>query len=177
MSQIVNDPRRLGADLRERRKGAGLSQLEAAAAAGIGRSTLIHLEQGGRNVNLSSVLAVADVVGAVVGVQEESGEQIERRRLRADEQMQLGRRRESHLALALDLALRRRNALEALEDARRMVELWKRNRTCSSFYIDAWSKILKGDAERVAKRIRDIDPQWLDAMLQNTPFSRALAAK
>jgi transcriptional regulator with XRE-family HTH domain len=176
MSHIADSLRRLGADLRDRRQSAGLSQVATAAAAGVGRSTLIHLEQGKKNVNLSSALAIAEVVGAVVGVQNERAEQVERRHLRADEALRLARRREAHFALAIDLALGRSSALRALEDARNMVALWKRDRTCSPFYIDGWSKLLRGDAGQVARRIRDIDPQWQDAMFQNTPFSRALAS-
>ena len=164
---------RVGAELRERRRLAGLSQNAVASAAGVGRSTLIHLEQGKKSVSLSSVLAIAEAVGAKVGVHDDGAELGERRRLRLDEALKLARRREAHLSLALDLALGRPSAIRALSDARRMVDLWKRDRTCSSFYIDGWSKVLKDSSEQVARRIRDIDANWLDAMLQNTPFSGA----
>lgn len=167
--------RRLGGELRDRRRSAGLSQIAVAGAAGVGRSTLIHLEQGKKDVRLSNALAIAQAVGATVTIQDEAAELIERRRLRAEEGFKLARRREAHLGLALDLALARPRALRALRDAREAVDLWKRERTCSAFYVEGWSKVLRGDAAQVARRIRNIDSQWLDAMLQNTPFSRALA--
>ena len=166
---------RLGSELRERRRSAGLSQNAAASAAGVGRSTLIHLEQGNTNVSLSNALAIARVVGATVAIQGESADHAERRRLRSEEALKLARRREAHLALSVDLALDRPGANRALADARKMVEIWKRDRTCSALYIDGWSRVLKGEAPKVAGRMRGIDPQWMDAMFQNTPFSRALA--
>jgi len=175
MSNNRNSLRQLGSQLREKRLAAGLSQLGAAQAAGVGRSTLIHLEHGQKDVRLSNVLSIADAIGASFGLNGESPEQLERLRLRAEEALKLARRRGSHLKLAVNLALRRPAALQALRDARDMVALWKRNRTCSEHYVAEWTRILAGAPAQVAGKIRDIDEQWLDALLQNTPFSRALA--
>ena len=175
IQDITDGVRRFGADLRDRRRAAGLSQVAVAGAAGVGRSTLINLEQGRQDVRLSNALAIAEALGAALTIVDEARELTERRRARAEEDFKLARRREAHLGLAVDLALARPRAKRALLDAREAVELWKRERTCSAFYIDGWSKVLKGDAAQVARRIRSIDPQWLDAMLQNTPFSRAVA--
>lgn len=141
----------------------------------MGRSTLIHLEQGSKDVRLSNALAVAEAVGTTVTVQGESPELAERRRLRAEDALRLARRREAHLHFAVGLALGRPAALRGLEEARQMVQLWKRERSCSAFYIEGWSKVLRGSAAQVARRIQEIEPNWLDAMLQNTPFSRIVA--
>ena len=175
MSQITDSLAEIGRKLRERRVAAGLSQAEAAALARVGRSTLIHLEGGKKDSRLSNVLSVAHSVGASLELRGGPQEHLERLRLRADEASRLARRRQAHLKLALDLALDRPDALRALDDARAMVSLWKRDRTCSEHYIVEWSRILKGNPVQVARRIRDIDEPWLDALLQNTPFSRALS--
>ena len=167
----------LGSGLRKRREAAGLTQVAAARAAGVGRSTLIHFEQGGKDVRISNVIAMAKAVGATVLLQGESSEGLQRLQLRREEDLKLARRREQHLRLALDLALGRPRSAAILERARAMVALWRRNRTCSEFYIDGWSRVLKGDPPRVARSIRDIEPEWLDAMLQNTPFGPDLAGR
>lgn len=177
MGNISNKAGSIGARLRERRRAAGISQAAAAAAAGIGRSTLIHFEHGRKDIRLSNAVAMAEAVGASIGVQADSPERLERARLRSAEALKLARRREAHVRLAVDLALGRPSALRALEDARRIVGMWKRDGTCSTFYIDGWSRILKGDCLRVARRIRDIDADWTDAMLQNSPFSLAAVAR
>lgn len=175
MSRIESRASSLGRSLRDRRREAGLSQADVARAAGIGRSTLIHLEQASKDVRLGNLLAVAEAVGSAVGVQAESPDLAERRLLRLEEALKLARRREAHLRFAADLALGRREALQALEEARGMVGLWKRDRTCSEFYIAGWSKVLAGDHAQVAGAISDMDQRWLDAMLQNTPLARIVA--
>lgn len=176
MYRIKDELAELGRDLRERRVAAGLSQVAVARTAGVGRSTLIHLEQGSKDVRLSNAQAVARAVGTTVTVGGEPMKLAERRQLRSEEALRLARRREAHLHLAVGLALGRRESLRALAEARRMVHLWQRDRTCSDFYIKEWSRVLGGNAAQVARRIQEITPDWLDAMLQNTPFSRALAA-
>jgi transcriptional regulator with XRE-family HTH domain len=177
MSQDRNNLVRLGRQLREKRVAAGLSQVDAARAAGVGRSTLIHLEQGRKDIRLSNVVSVAEALGASFGLDAGLPEQAERLRARSEEAGKLAARRQAHLKLALDLALGRVAAIRALDDARHMVALWKRDRTCSEHYIKAWSRILSGPPAKVAARLRDVDEHWLDALLQNTPFSRAIAAR
>jgi transcriptional regulator with XRE-family HTH domain len=166
-----------GQELRQRRRAAGLSQIETAKGARVGRSTLIHLEQGAKDVRLSSAFAIAQAVGASIAIGGEPAELAGRRQARAEESLRLAARRERHLRLALDLALGRPGALRALEAARAMVRLWKTAGTCSPFYIERWSKVLRGEPTRVARRIGRIDPEWLDAMLQNTPFTEVPAAR
>jgi transcriptional regulator with XRE-family HTH domain len=166
-----------GAQFRERRLAAGLSQSVAAERAKVGRSTLIHFEQGRKDVRLSNVLALAAAIGASFGMRAESPEHAERVHLRSQEAMKMMSRRHAHARIALDLALRRPPALRALVEARSMVTLWKRHRTCSEHYIDAWSRILRGKPGQVAARLHDIDPRWIDALLQNTPFPGSSAGQ
>lgn len=167
--------KRLGRDLRERRRAVGLSQADVAKSARVGRSTLIHLEQGDKDVRLSKALAIAGAVGTSIAVEGESPELARRRQARAEEALRLAARRERHLRIAVDLALGRPDALRSLDEARDMVRLWKRDGTCSPFYVDGWSKVLRGRPAHVARRIQGIEAQWLDAMLQNTPFPGAVA--
>src|SRR6266849_6026362 len=149
MSAIKHRAEHLGKQLRDKRVAAGLSQLRAAQTAGVGRSTLIHLEQGHKDVRLSNVLSIAEAIGASFGLQSESPERLERLRLRAEAALKAARRRQAHSHLALDMALKRPHALRALDDARSMVSLWRKNRTCSAHYIDEWSRILKGTPAQV----------------------------
>lgn len=175
MSTERNTLKGLGSRVRERRLAAGISQAGAARAAGVGRSTLIHFEQGRKDIRLSNALAIADAVGTSLGIESANSPQVDRFRARAEHQAKLGRRRERHLALAVDLAMGRSAALKALRDARSMVKLWQRDHTCSEYYIREWSRILSGSPSRVAGRMREIPEGWRDAMFQNTPFSMALA--
>lgn len=169
--------RNLGGRLRDRRVAMGQSQASAARAAGVGRSTLIHFEHGRKDIRLSSLLAIADAVGVSVGLDAgDPAPDAERVRLRGEQRQEAAARRERHYAIAIDLALGRPSALNALRDARAMVALWKRNRTCSDYYIKEWSRILAGTPAQVAGRIRGIDEDWRDALFQNTPFSKAFPA-
>ena len=76
----------------------------------------------------------------------------------------------AHLRIALDLVLGERAAVAGLAEARKIVELWKRERVCSPFYFDAWKKILTGSPRAVGKALARMDEQWAPALLQNTPF-------
>lgn len=62
----------------------------------------------------------------------------------------------------------------ALEDARKMVDLWEHNAVCGPFYIDSWKRILTGSAQEVGRAIASIDAEWADALFQNTPFGPLL---
>ena len=76
----------------------------------------------------------------------------------------------AHLRLALDLILEKPAALAALADARNMVALWARERTCSAFYIDTWRALLEGAPGDAARALAQMDPQWESALMQNSPF-------
>ena len=56
---------KLGLTLKALREKRGLSQEDMARTAGIGRSTLVHLENGA-DVRLSKVTAVARVLGVEI---------------------------------------------------------------------------------------------------------------
>ena len=164
----------VGSALRAFREAKRLSQDTVAKAAGIGRSTLVHLENGA-DVRLAKIAAVASTLGVSLRATAEPAALVERQLARAQMNERNLKLKNAHLRLALDLILEKPAACAALADARGMVELWSRARTCSPFYIDAWRKILQGAAIDVGKALAQMDSQWASALMQNSPFGAVLA--
>lgn len=102
-------------------------------------------------------------------------ERHERRRARTRAEQHLHALRTEHLHIARDLLCSEPAAITALDDARRMVEVWSQNATCSSFYIDNWRELLCGAPAEVGKALTHIDAKWEAALLQNSPFGVRLA--
>ena len=159
----------IGASLRALREKTGLSQETVAKAAGIGRSTLVHLE-GGADARLSKIAAVAKTLGADIEVVAEPKDFVERKQARLRQTVRIQSLQKAHLRIALDLMLGEPTTIKALRDARKMVDLWERDRVCSPFYIKSWKKILGGVPREVGKALSCIDQDWEPALLQNTPF-------
>lgn len=59
----LRSPARVGSALRAARASAGLTQSEAAAAAGVSRDALSRVENGRRGVRAETLCAVLDVCG------------------------------------------------------------------------------------------------------------------
>ena len=76
-----------------------------------------------------------------------------------------------HQRIALDLATlpaKARNPM--IERARGVVDRWRRERLCSSDYIDRWTHILELPASEMAlAMVSDADP-WGPALRQNSPW-------
>lgn len=166
---MIHNRYELGAALRKLRKNKGLSQEAVAKAAGIGRSTLVHLENGA-DARLSKIAAVARFLGADIEAVAESSDLAARRQARLQQAIRVQSLQQAHLRIALDLMVGKPATIKALKGAREMVELWERKRVCSPFYIDAWKRVLKGTAQEVGKALSRIDEKWAPALLQNTPF-------
>ena len=170
----------VGSSLRAFREAKRMSQDAVAKAAGIGRSTLVHLENGA-DVRLAKIAAVASTLGVSLCAMAEPAAPaapaalVARLLARAQMNERNLKLQNAHLRLALDLILEKPAACAALADARNMVELWSRARTCSPFYIDAWRKILQGPAMDVGKALAQMDSQWESALMQNSPFGAVLA--
>ena len=167
----------VGSSLRAFRQAKRMSQDAVAKAAGIGRSTLVHLENGA-DVRLAKIVAVASTLGVSLRATAEPAAPaalVERQLARAQMNERNLKLQNAHLRLALDLILEKPAACAARADARNMVELWSRARTCSPFYIDAWRKILQGPAMDVGKALAQMDSQWESALMQNSPFGAVLA--
>ncbi|WP_285320805.1 helix-turn-helix transcriptional regulator [Pseudarthrobacter sp. lyk4-40-TYG-27] len=71
--KAIQDARELGEQVKRHRLHAGLSQETLARAIGVGRSTIIDLEQG-RNVSISTALKVLAQLGAGIGITGTSAE-------------------------------------------------------------------------------------------------------
>lgn len=171
MSQISNIV--LGNSFRALREQKGLSQDALAKAAGIGRSTLVHLENGA-DVRLSKITAVAEALNTSIETTAEPKALAERRQARLQLSLRLLTLQNAHLRIALDLMLEAPTALAALNEARGMVELWAREKVCSAFYIDTWRQLLSGSSRDAGMALARIDKKWESALLQNSPFGASL---
>ena len=61
---------------------------------------------------------------------------------------------------------------EILQRAAQRIELWQRNKLCSSYYIRFWSSVVKsGDSEAFKAKVLGAPKRRAAAMMQNTPFS------
>ena len=159
--------------IREAREGAGLSQLALSARIGVSRGTVEHIERlsGKVDVGFMKVAAAAREAGLRLGLYRENPAILERKLERERAAVRAAKARERHFRIALQLATRDPGAVSKLREARRMVALWKEARSCSPEYIDGWSRIVNEEPLLAAKRLLEVDPAWLDAMFQNTPFA------
>lgn len=102
----------------------------------------------------------------------QSSRDMPRKMARLEQQLRRGERRERHLRLAVDLAHDEAGAAAKVAKARHRVELWRSNQSCSLFYIDRWSELLKLPPRKMAKAMSSLGA-WEDAMFQNSPWSWA----
>lgn len=173
MEQIKNIL--IGPAFKNLREKQGLTQESLAKAAGIGRSTLVHLESGA-DVRLSKISAVANALGAALEAAAEPAALTERRQARLQQSLRTHSLQNAHLRIAIDLLLDDPAAIAALDDARKMVDLWEREQVCSAFYIHTWRQLLRGGPRDVGASMARIDKPWESALLQNSPFAAQLQA-
>jgi transcriptional regulator with XRE-family HTH domain len=156
--------------IKEARLRKGLTQEDLAERAQVSRAVLSKLEQGKKPVQsdtLDRLLAALEVrprVDAFSGVDS-------RKLARLEEEIKRLERRERHLRLAVRLT-EDESAAALVARARQRVHLWRRNRSCSPFYIDRWSRVLALPPREIAKEMATLG-EWEDAMLQNSPWSWA----
>lgn len=161
-----------GAQIRNERLARGLSQVGLARAAKVSRTVLSRLEQGRPSPVQTDVLDRL-FVALDVKPQLPADAVLEARRLaRFEQQVKVGEQRSRHLRLALQLAGDRASARRLIGKAKNVVELWRRNRTCSPFYIKRWSALLALPPGELAKAMASIG-DWENALFQNTPWSWA----
>jgi hypothetical protein len=61
---------------------------------------------------------------------------------------------------------------EILQRAAQRIQLWQRDKLCSSYYIRFWSSVVKaGDSETFKAKVLGASKRRSAAMMQNTPFS------
>lgn len=161
-----------GGLIRKERLAKGLKQAELAHAARVSRTILSRLEQGKPSPVQTDVL---DRILQALEVRPQVAADTtleERRRARLEQREKLEQRRNRHLRLAVELATNRKAARGLMARARSVVELWRRNKTCSPLYIKRWSELLALSPGEFAKRMACLG-EWEDALFQNTPWSWA----
>ena len=161
-----------GAQIRNERLAKGWTQAGLARAAKVSRTVLSRLEQGTPSPVQTDVL---DRLFAALEVRPQlpADPVLPARRLaRFEQRVKLEEKRSRHLRLALALAGDRTAARRLIGKAKNVVDLWRRNRTCSPLYIKRWSALLALQPAELAKAMAAFG-EWEDAMFQNTPWSWA----
>ena len=171
---MIHIAHNIGLLLKEIREKKGLSQESVAKAAGVGRSTLVHLENGA-DVRLSKLIAIAKILEVAIEPVSEPNVLAQRRQARLQNAFRMQSLQSAHRRIALDLLQEEPSIAKALADARQMVELWEQKQTCSSFYIETWKRVLSGSLREVGAALSQLDESWEPALLQNTPFGSLIA--
>lgn len=163
----------IGRAIRVAREASGLSQQSFSRLVGCSRSTLHHIEHfnGHLDIGVLKVAAAAREAGLQFGFYRESPDLLQRKLERERAGSKASNVREKHLRIAAGLAVGDNGAFKRLEDARRIVDLWRKNGACSPRYIEGWAEILNGEPVAVAKKMLSLDQDWVNAMFQNTPFA------
>lgn len=156
--------------IREARLRKGLTQEDLARRAHVSRAVLSRLEQGKskpvQSDTLDRLLATLELQPQI----DPSNGVALRKLARLEHEIKRLERRERHLRLALRIAGDGSAAAALVARARQRVDLWRRNRSCSPFYIDRWSEVLAAPPREIAKKMASLG-EWEDAMLQNSPWS------
>lgn len=163
--------------IRKERLARGLTQADLAASAKVSRTVLSRLEQGKpRPVQtdvLDRILRFLDIDWTGLDPHRSATALLdERRRVRMENQIKLDRQRIRHLRLAAELAGNPKIARRRIAQARSVVALWARSKTCSLYYIRRWSALLALPPRELAARMASLG-EWEDALFQNTPWSSA----
>lgn len=158
--------------IRDERIRRGWSQEDLASKAGVSRAVLSRLEQ------LKPKAVQSDTVDRLLAVLEvhahldPSGRNTVRKLARLEQEVRLRQQRERHLRLALELGNDESAAGEKVAKARKRVELWRSQKSCSPFYIERWSKLLSLSPRKIAREMSSLG-EWEDALFQNSPWSWA----
>ena len=158
--------------IKEERARKGLKQKELAARAQVSRAVLSRLEQGKpKAVQSDTIDRLLDALGVKPQVREAlAGDP--RKLARLEQEHRLERQRVRHLRLALELAQDGRAASALVARARKRVELWRANKSCSPFYVERWSSLLALPPRRIAREMSTLG-EWENALFQNSPWSWA----
>jgi transcriptional regulator with XRE-family HTH domain len=158
--------------IKQGRMKAGLRQEDLASAAGVSRTVLSRLEQEKPGPVQTDVLdRVLGALNLRPQVKDLSANE-DRKIARLEHQIKLDRQRDKHLRIAVNLASDEEAAVDLIGKARERVELWRRNKSCSPFYIERWSQILAQPARTQAREMTSLG-EWESALFQNSPWSWA----
>jgi transcriptional regulator with XRE-family HTH domain len=163
-----------GKIIKDQRLSKGLRQEDLAAKARVARAVISQLERGKRHAVQSDTIERllqaldVDLQSAVPAAREDP-----RKLVRLEQEKKLNEKRVRHLRLAIDLAAdNERAAREKIAKARERLKLWRKNKSCSPFYIERWSQVLALSPKKVAMEMSSFG-EWEDALFQNSPWSWA----
>lgn len=161
-----------GKVIKEHRQRKGVNQQELASKARVSRAVLSRLEQGKPGaVQSDTIDRIFDALEVKPQVLGQAAYNDVRKMARMEHEKKLAQQRERHLRLALDLAADDDGlAAQKVEKARERVELWRRNKSCSPFYIERWSQLLALPPRKIAREMSSFG-EWEDAFFQNSPWS------
>lgn len=165
-----------GRFIKDERVRKGLRQKDLANKAQVSRVVLSRLEQGKpKPVQSDTIDRLLDALGVKSPVLEQnSGRDVARKLARLEQELKVRQQRERHLRLALELDQDKAAAAGKVAKARERVEVWRKNKSCSPYYIDRWSRILALPPRKMAKEMSSLG-EWEDALFQNSPWSWAWA--
>ena len=159
--------------VRAQRTVKGLTQADLARAAKVSRTILSRLERGSALVVQTDVLdRIFEVLEVSPKIVDRSAPDEARQQARLEQQQKLEQQRSRHLRLVIKLADDAQVAARMIAKARERVELWRRKGTCSPYYIERWSRLLRLGPRKLAKEMASLG-EWEDAMFQNSPWSWA----
>lgn len=162
-----------GSLIKAQRVGKGLKQEELARLAGVSRTVVSRLEQCKSKPVQTDVLdRLFEVLGVKPQLLDHSAQDDARKLARLEQQRKLEHQRNRHLRLAIELADDEEAASAMVAKARERVDLWRRKKSCSPFYIERWSELLALPPRKMAKAIASLG-EWEDALFQNSPWSWA----
>jgi transcriptional regulator with XRE-family HTH domain len=159
-----------GSSIKQARLAKGLTQADLSRAARVSRTILSKLEQDRPGPVQTDIL---DRIFQALGVSPQLAAdpvREQRRRARAEHKAKLEQQLHRHLRLAVELASDPRGARIRIRKANQVVELWRRNRTCSPFYVNRWSRLLAQRPGELARSMTSLG-EWEAALFQNTPWS------
>lgn len=157
--------------IKEARLRLSLTQEDLAQKAQVSRAVLSKLEQGKKPVQSDTLDRLLAALEVCPQIDPANGKAL-RKLARLEQQIKRLERRDRHLRLAVRLSGDESAAAALVARARRRVDLWRHNRSCSPFYIDRWSRMLALPPREIAKEMASLG-QWEDAMLQNSPWTWA----
>lgn len=160
-----------GKIIKDQRLRKGMRQEDLAAKAHVARAVVSQLEGGKRRaVQSDTIERLLQALDVDLQAAAPAAREDPRKLARLEQDKKLNEQRVRHLRLAVDLATDARAAREKIAKARERVELWRRNKSCSPYYIDRWSQLLALPPKRVAKEMSSFG-EWEDALFQNSPWS------
>lgn len=165
--------RQFGSLIKVRRAEKALTQEDLARAAKVSRSVLSRLERGNASAVQTDVLdRLFAALGMSPAVVDRAGPDEARLRARLEQQNTVEQRRSRHYRLAVDLVGDEEAGAAMIAKAKERVELWRRNRSCSPYYIERWSQILDLPPRELARAMTSLGA-WQNALFQNSPWSWA----